>query len=246
MKITQRIAALLLCLAIYAPAARAERYGLADSHHVWHDSQYWHERHPDWVYRYHPEWAVERQEWWELDHEQHPDWFMSPFWEQYPVWTYGDYDDNHVWHYAGWWHERNPAWFYAHHPGWAEVYPGWMRRDHEGHPEWFRSAYWQEHRHDWNHPDEAYRHTLERSNDYQKEHAREQRPQESGGREVRAGLAANPNREAAGIGAHPQGQGMTASNSGFHQAPTQPTFHAPAPSAPNISHAASGSTSKHH
>ena len=137
--------------------AMAARYGLADRHGVWRDAAYWHSSHPDWVYRYHPEWVVDEQDWWVYDHRMHPEWFDYPFWQEYPIWTYGAYDQSHVWRYAGWWRARNPAWFYANHPRWAEPYPNWIRADHAGHPEWFNSPYWHDHPHDWNHPDEVYR-----------------------------------------------------------------------------------------
>jgi len=109
------------------------------------------------VYRYHPEWTVERVDWWRVDHERYPEWFLWPFWVQYPLWTFGAYDEYHVWRDVYWWHARDPVWVYTHHPGWVEPYPIWMRADHARHPEWFRSAYWQKHPHDWRSPDEAYR-----------------------------------------------------------------------------------------
>ena len=152
-----------------APAF-ASPYGLSDSHGVWRDADYWHANHPDWVYRFHPEWAVDRQDWWMADHRGHPEWFNSPYWRRYPVWTYGAYDRGHIWRDAGWWRERDPAWFYAHHPEWAEAHPGWIRDDHGRHPEWFHSAYWSEHPRDWNHPYEEYRRELSRNIEYQHSH----------------------------------------------------------------------------
>ena len=139
-----------------APAL-AQRYGLADREGVWRDAAYWHENHPEWVYRYHPEWVVDQQDWWVYDHQRHPEWFGYPFWREHPIWTYGAYDQYHHWRYAGWWREHNAGWFYANHPRWAEPYPNWIRADHYAHPDWFRSPYWHDHPHDWNHPDEAYR-----------------------------------------------------------------------------------------
>jgi hypothetical protein len=160
---------LVIVVGIGAPAIAAND-GLKDSHGVWRDADYWHARHPEWVYRYHPEWAVDRQEWWLADHRDHPEWFESPYWRRYPVWTYGTYDRGHVWRDAGWWRERDPAWFYAHHPEWAEAHPGWLREDHGMHPEWFHSAYWNEHPRDWDHPDEDYRRELSRNVEYQRSH----------------------------------------------------------------------------
>jgi len=141
MKAAKLLLALIFCAtAIFAGApAKAGPYGIKDSHGVWRDAEYWHAHHPEWVYRYHPEWVVEREEWWRVDHERHPEWFVNPFWREYPVWTYGAYDRHHVWRYAIWWHAHDPGWFYAHHPGWAEPYPEWMRADHARHPEWCKS-----------------------------------------------------------------------------------------------------------
>jgi hypothetical protein len=136
----------------------SERYGLADSHHVWRDPGYWHDHDPMWVYRYHPEWAVDEPGWWEADHMSHPEWFEYPFWQEYPIWQYGAYDQYHVWRYADWWHARNPEWVYLHHPEWAGAHAEWLRADHGAHPDWFRSDYWRDHPHDFDHPDSFYRH----------------------------------------------------------------------------------------
>jgi hypothetical protein len=135
--------------------AMASDYGLADRHGVWRDAEYWHANYPEWVYQFHPEWVVYREDWWVYDYRAHPKWFQYPFWKKYPVWTYGAYDQRYRWHYANWWHEHNPTWFYANHPRWAEPFPNWIRQDHATHPEWFRSVYWHEHPHDWNHPERS-------------------------------------------------------------------------------------------
>jgi hypothetical protein len=161
------IAGLITMLTIGAPARAQD--GLYDSHHIWRDGAYWHERHPDWVYKYHPDWAVNAG-WWQSDHERHPEWFESRFWRDHPMWTYGAYDDHHTWRYADWWHAHDPAWVYSHHPEWAEPYPRWLREDYGRHPEWFRSAYWHEHPHDWGHPYEAYDRYLGRGGEYNKAH----------------------------------------------------------------------------
>jgi hypothetical protein len=161
------LATIFIATAVGIGASAFAADGLADSHGVWRDAGYWHANHPDWVYRYHPEWAVEHQDWWMYDHGRHPEWFYSPYWRRYPVWTYGAYDRGHVWRDAGWWHERDAGWFYAHHPEWAEAHPNWLRDDHGRHPEWFHSAYWSEHPRDWNHPGEEYRRELDRNVEYQ-------------------------------------------------------------------------------
>src|SRR5665213_403775 len=158
----------LAAILVYAPA-RAQGYGLADRQGIWRDAEYWHANHPDWVYRYHPDWTVDQQEWWIADHQNHPEWFDYPFWREHPIWTYGAYDQSHQWRYANWWRERNPGWFYANHPRWAEPYPRWIREDYAAHPDWFRSNYWRDHPHDWNHPNEAYR-NMERTEYRDAEH----------------------------------------------------------------------------
>lgn len=156
------LATIFFVVAICLTTSAFANDGMNDSHGVWHDSGYWHERHPEWVYRYHPEWAVDHEDWWMADHRDHPGWFNYPYWRRYPVWSWGAYDRDHVWRGYRWWHERDPGWFYAHHPEWAEAHPYWIRDDHFRHPDWFRNAYWRDHPHDWNHPEEAYRRDLAR------------------------------------------------------------------------------------
>ncbi len=209
----------------------SHNFGREDSHHVWHDAEYWHARHPDWVYRYHPEWAIEREEWWRADHEYHPEWFAYPFWQEYPVWGWGEYDRYHTWRSWGWWHEHDRGWFYAHHPEWAEGRPDWMREDRGEHPEWFRSAYWREHSHDWNHPDEGFRRAMDRNSDYQKKHP------ESPGNETHNGyhpekIASQPGQRAPKLAPLP-GHSQAA----YHASP--PNSHPNPPSPP--SHVAVGS-----
>jgi len=224
-------------------AAFASPYGLSDSHDVWRDADYWHANHPEWVYRLHPEWAVDRREWWLADHRGHPEWFESPYWRRYPVWTYGAYDRAHVWRDAGWWRERDPAWFYAHHPEWAEAHPGWIRYDHGEHPEWFHSAYWSAHPRDWNHPDEEYRRELSKNVEYQHTHpagvAAANNPQNYHGGSAVAGNGGSYHAGAAGT------EHLNATASQYHAPAAQ--YHAPASSAgmsvSSPSHA--GSTGKH-
>jgi hypothetical protein len=112
------LAAIFLTIGVgLAVSAIAADEGLKDSHGVWHDADYWHARHPDWVYRYHPEWAVDRQDWWMADHRDHPEWFESPYWRRYPVWTYGAYDRGHVWRDAGWVARARPGLVLCSSPG---------------------------------------------------------------------------------------------------------------------------------
>lgn len=220
-----KVAKLLLVVIFFTTAigigasAIAAPDGLRDSHGVWHDAEYWHANHPEWVYRYHPEWAVDRQEWWLADHRGHPEWFNSPYWRRYPVWTYGAYDRGHVWRDAGWWHERDAGWFYAHHPEWAEAHPGWIREDHGRHPEWFHSAYWNEHPRDWNHPGEEYRRELSRNIEYQRS------------RPASAELANRHENYHAGAGATEHHNTVA----GQYHASAANQYHAPAVSHPSVS-----------
>ena len=184
--------------------------GMNDSHGVWHDSAYWHERHPEWVYRYHPEWAVDHEDWWMADHRDHPGWFNYPYWHRYPVWSWGAYDRDHVWRGYGWWHEHDPGWFYEHHPEWAENHPYWIRDDHFRHPDWFHNAYWREHPHDWNHPEEAYHRDVNRYVESEHEHPETYAAQ---------GHNLDEHHEGAGGQYHPTNQ--------FHSSAS--TYHPPAP-----------------
>ena len=220
-----KVAKLLLVVIFFTTAigigasAIAAPDGLRDSHGVWHDAEYWHANHPEWVYRYHPEWAVDRQEWWLADHRGHPEWFNSPYWRRYPVWTYGAYDRGHVWRDAGWWHERDAGWFYAHHPEWAEAHPGWIREDHGRHPEWFHSSYWSAHPRDWNHPGEEYRRELSRNIEYQRS------------RPASAELANRHENYHAGAGATEHHNTVA----GQYHASAANQYHAPAVSHPSVS-----------
>jgi hypothetical protein len=154
-----------------APAmAYGPHFGEYDTHHVWHDAEWWHHNYPDWMYSHHPQWAV-HYDWWAADHRYHPGWFRSPFWRDHPMWAWGARGPRGVWHDYRWWHEHDPGWMYAHHPEWAGPYGRWIREDHGRHPEWFRTAYWHEHPRDWSHPDREYwRRQDEHFKTYQREH----------------------------------------------------------------------------
>lgn len=163
MKAGKFITAAILCVGIgtilsnSAGAIAIEpREGIEDSHHIWHDSEWWHHNYPDWMYSHHPEWAVAHRDWWFYDHQYHPAWFWAPFWQAYPIWLWGAPYHDGVWRDFGWWHQWHPDWLYLHHPEWAEARADWLRADHGMHPEWFHTNYWREHPHDWNHPDENY------------------------------------------------------------------------------------------
>ncbi len=143
------------CMLMAAPAMAQPRFGAYDAGHVWRDAGWWHTNNPQWMYAYHPEWVVERRDWWWNDHQYHPDWFWAPFWGSYPLWTWGALYEG-VYHDYWWWHRYHPDWMYANHPEWAEPYGGWLRADYGAHPGWFTSNYWREHPRDWAHPDRAF------------------------------------------------------------------------------------------
>ena len=196
----------LACTLMAAPAMAqypgGRHFGAYDDGHVWRDAQWWHSNNPEWMYSHHPEWVVERRDWWWYDHQHHPDWFWAPFWESYPLWTWGAPYEG-VYHDYWWWHRYHPDWMYANHPEWAGPYGGWLRDDHGRHPEWFTSNYWREHPRDWAHPDkEFWRGEDGRFKNYLNEHperrskAREERPGGAHGQEHMASSAA-PNTRAA-------------------------------------------------
>jgi len=92
-------AALAALFAAAPVVAHAEHHdGDWDEHHAWHNSDWWHDNHPGWVYRHHPEWA-----------ETHNDWRRSD----------GDWDDHHAWHNRSWWYENRPDWVREHHHDWT-------------------------------------------------------------------------------------------------------------------------------
>jgi hypothetical protein len=155
-------------------------FGAYDNGHVWRDAGWWHTNNPQWMYSYHPEWAVERRDWWQYDHQYHPDWFWAPFWGLYPLWSWGAPYQG-VYHDYWWWHQYHPDWMYANHPEWAEPYGGWLRDDYAGHPGWFTSNYWREHPRDWANPGRAFWNRQNgRFNNYLNEHP-ERRSQLSAG-----------------------------------------------------------------
>lgn len=56
-----------------------------------------------------------------------------------PIW--GDYDEGHAWHDAGWWSNNRPDWARAHHPEWWGDYDD----DHI----WQPAAWWRNNRPAW-------------------------------------------------------------------------------------------------
>jgi hypothetical protein len=54
----------------------------------------------------------------------------NEYWSTGPAETqWGDYDDEHQWRDAYWWHQNDPDWFYDNHPDWVSLDPRWRDRD---------------------------------------------------------------------------------------------------------------------
>ena len=63
---------------------------------------------------------------------------------------WGDYDSNHQWHDADWWHRNNPDWMYDHHPEWANANPAWRNDgDWDDQHRWHDRDWWVNHNHAW-------------------------------------------------------------------------------------------------
>jgi hypothetical protein len=83
---------------------QVERMGAYDNDHRWHDTNWWHQNHPDWVSQNHPEW-----------NNNHPEWGSS-----HPGGTGpGAYDEHHNWHDSNWWNANRADWVKQNHPEWA-------------------------------------------------------------------------------------------------------------------------------
>src|ERR1700719_322178 len=86
-----------------------------------------------------------------------------------PAW--GDYDDGHVYHDAGWWWQNQPdwvrqnhpewwgdfdderawrpaAWWWEHQPSWARAHhPEWWGDSYDG--QWYPASWWYQYQPDW-------------------------------------------------------------------------------------------------
>jgi hypothetical protein len=67
--------------------------------------------------------------------------------------NYGDWDDHHVWHDAGWWHAHHTGWVWHYHPEWVEAYPNWraVDGDWDEHHVWRDRGWWYDHHPEWVH-----------------------------------------------------------------------------------------------
>jgi hypothetical protein len=53
------------------------RWGAYGPDHNWHESDWWHQNDPGWMYKNHPEWAQNHPDW-KGDEHSHPEWFRHP------------------------------------------------------------------------------------------------------------------------------------------------------------------------
>jgi hypothetical protein len=60
---------------------------------------------------------------WRMQHQPVESYFQShpEVWDWLQQW--GDYDSQHQWHDAYWWHQNNRHWFYTNHPRWVRSIP---------------------------------------------------------------------------------------------------------------------------
>jgi hypothetical protein len=93
--------------------------------------------------------------------EHHPyEWqsLNAQNWAEGPAETrWGDYDDQHQWRDAYWWHRNNPNSFYDHHQDWASLDSRWLNEDgaYDGQRRWHYGEWWYNQNPNWvtaNHP----------------------------------------------------------------------------------------------
>jgi hypothetical protein len=83
----------------------------------------------------------------------------NEYWSTGPTETqWGDYDDQHQWRDAYWWHQNNPDWFYNNHPDWLSLNPRWRDRDgdYDQQHVWHYGQWWYNRDPNWvttRHPD---------------------------------------------------------------------------------------------
>jgi hypothetical protein len=83
----------------------------------------------------------------------------NEYWSTGPAETqWGDYDDQHQWRDAYWWHQNNPDWFYSNHPDWVSLDSRWRDRDgdYDQQHQWHYGQWWYQQDPNWvktHHPD---------------------------------------------------------------------------------------------
>jgi hypothetical protein len=83
------ISAGFLAAVPYVQAEEHHGIGDYDTHHQWHDENWWRDHEPKWVQKHHPDWLAD-----------------------------GDWDKNHHWHDRAWWKAHDPKWVSEHHHDW--------------------------------------------------------------------------------------------------------------------------------
>ncbi len=82
----------------------------------------------------------------------------GPNWAEGPVETqWGDYDDEHQWRDAYWWHRNDPNEFYDTHRQWASLDARWLNQDgaYDNQHQWHYGEWWYNQNPSWvsaNHP----------------------------------------------------------------------------------------------
>jgi hypothetical protein len=97
---------------------------------------------------------------WRMQHQPVESYFQShpEVWDWLQQW--GDYDSQHQWHDAYWWHQNNRHWFYTNHPRWVAFNPLWRDEDgdYDDQNQWRDAYWWHENDRDWyydSHPEWA-------------------------------------------------------------------------------------------
>ncbi len=64
----------------------------------------------------------------------------------------GEYDNQHQWHDADWWHKKHPNWTNEHHPEWARRHPEWRNDgDFDDEHHWHDADWWHKKHPNWSH-----------------------------------------------------------------------------------------------
>ncbi len=62
---------------VWGKMPNSGRWGAYGPDHSWHESDWWHDHDPGWMYKNHPEWAENHPDW-KGDEHGHPEWFRHP------------------------------------------------------------------------------------------------------------------------------------------------------------------------
>lgn len=102
-------------------------------------------------------------------------------WAEGPAQTgWGDYDSQHQWRDAYWWHRNHPSSFYDNHQDWASLDSRWLDEDgaYDNQRRWHYGEWWYNHDRGWvtrNHPNWLREHRnweeREEQQNYRQQHA---------------------------------------------------------------------------